>query len=96
MGPATSGADARVLVSSPTQLSRQTCLIIVARDRPDLFQHLTESYGQELKVIVDRRQRPRPPRPECDPSPSSFWYATMEREGFMVVPTWVTKVEAAA
>ncbi len=60
-------------------------LVIVARDRPELFQHLYECHGHEMKVILDRRQRPRPPIPGRRDG-RTVWYATMQREGFMVVP----------
>ncbi len=52
-------------------------LIIVARDRPELFRELIERHGQEMKVILDRRCAPR--RAACD--------AEMDRYGFIFVPT---------
>ncbi len=95
MVTATAEANSRVPLSSPAQASRETYLIIVARDRPDLFEYLTENYGHEMKVILDRRQRPRLPIPRPHHPPSSIWYAEMQREGFMMVPTAATTIENA-
>ncbi len=89
-------SEGAMAAASREQTSLHTYLIIVARDRPDLFEYLTESYGHEMKVIVDRRQRPRPPFPGPRHTPSSIWYAEMQREGFMMVPTTAAKIENAA
>jgi hypothetical protein len=36
-------------------------LVIVSRDRPDLFQRLSAAYGHkvEVKILLDRRERKR-------------------------------------
>ena len=57
-------------------------LIIVSRDRPNLFQHLTERHGADARVILDRRQIPR-----LTPRESGLWHTHLERDGYMVVPT---------
>ncbi len=96
MVPAIAEADSRVPSSSPAQTLRETYLLIVARNRPDLFEYLTENYGHEMKVVLDRRQRPRLPISGPRRPRSSIWYADMQREGFMMVPTTVAKIEDGA
>ncbi len=34
-------------------------LIVVARDRPEVFQELKHRLGHEMQILVDRRQEPR-------------------------------------
>ena len=58
------------------------CLIIVSRDRPNLFQHLSERQSPDVEVILDRRQAPRPPS-----RTGGQWHTTLERDGYVVVPT---------
>ncbi len=55
-------------------------VIIVSRDRPTLFQHLSERQSPEVQVILDRRKTPRPTT-----RASGQWQTTMEREGYVVV-----------
>jgi len=64
-------------------------LIIVARDRPNLFRHLSEHRSPGLQVILDRRQTPRP-----TPRASGRWHTSLERDGYMVAPTPGTDVLA--
>jgi len=56
-------------------------LIIVARDRPTLFQHLSERQSPEVQVLLDRRQTPRPTN-----RASALWQTNLERDGYIVVP----------
>ena len=58
------------------------CLIIVSRDRPTLFQHLSERQSPDVEVILDRRQAPRPSSRAL-----GTWQTTMERDGYIVVRT---------
>lgn len=57
-------------------------LIIVARDRPNLFLHLSEHQSAGMQVILDRRQTPRP-----TPRASGWWHTSLERDGYMVAAT---------
>lgn len=57
-------------------------LIIVSRDRPNLFQQLLERHGDNAPVILDRRKTPRPPTRD-----SGLWHTNLERDGYMVVQT---------
>jgi hypothetical protein len=59
----------------------ERCLIIVARDRPNLFEQLIERHGCEAPVILDRRQAPRPTTRS-----EGLWHTHLERDGYMVVP----------
>ena len=59
-----------------------TYLIIVARDRPNLYQQLIERHGADAPLILDRRQTPRPTT-----RGSGLWHTNLERDGYMVVPT---------
>jgi len=61
-------------------------LIIVARDRLNLFHHLIERQSPEVQVLLDRRHTPRPPRPPAPPH-SAACYTSLERDGYIVVPT---------
>ncbi len=60
------------------------CLIVVARDRPDLFQHLSEHQTPDLQVILDRRVIARTPRTTAQTN-SGGWRTTLERDGFVAV-----------
>jgi hypothetical protein len=55
-------------------------LIIVSRDRPNLFQHFSERHGADARVILDRRQIPR-----RTPRESVLWNTNLERDGYVVV-----------
>ncbi len=57
-------------------------LIIVARDRPNLFQQLSDRHGHEASVILDRRQAPRPTTRR-----SGLWHTDLELDGYIVVDT---------
>jgi len=54
-------------------------LIIVARDRPNLFQHLSERHASDVQVIVDRRRASRPTT-----RAAGLWHTSLERDGYMV------------
>ena len=56
------------------------CLIIVSRNRPNLFQHLSERESPEVHVILDRRETPRPTS-----RASGQWHRDLERHGYVVV-----------
>jgi hypothetical protein len=64
-------------------------LIIVSRDRPNLFQQLSERQTAEVQVILDRRRTPRAPKRTAR-APSGAWHTTLERDGYIAVPTTVT------
>jgi len=57
-------------------------LIIVSRDRPNLYQQLIERHGAGAPVILDRRQTPRSTTPAA-----GLWHTDLERDGYMVAPT---------
>ena len=61
-------------------------LIIVARDRPNLFQHLRERHASDVQVILDRRHTARSRRMTAQPTYSA-WHTSLERDGYIVVPT---------
>ncbi len=58
------------------------CLIIVARDRPNLFQQLSERHGHEASVILDRRKSPRPPT-----RAAGLWHTDLQQDGYILVDT---------
>ncbi len=60
-------------------------LIIVARDHPNLFQHLNERQSPDLQVILDRHRTPRPLRVGARPT-AGAWHTILERDGYIVVP----------
>lgn len=64
-------------------------LIIVSRDRPNLFQQLSERQTAEVQVLLDRRRTPRALERTARP-PSGAWHTTLERDGYIVVPATVT------
>jgi len=55
-------------------------LIIAARDRPNLFQHLRERQSADVQVILDRRRTARSPRMSTQPN-SGAWHTNLERDG---------------
>ena len=57
-------------------------LIIVARDRPDLFQQLSERHGAAIRVVFDRREDPR-----AIVGTSTLFTKELEHHGFTVVHT---------
>ncbi len=61
-------------------------IIVVARDRPDLFYHLSEHQSPEVEVILDRREMARAPRLTTQ-RPYEAWHTKLERDGFVVVST---------
>ncbi len=68
----------------------ERCLIIVSRDRPDLWQELNQNYAQAegVDIILDRRGWRRwtfPPDDTDRRSPSSIG-SDFPAEGFVVVP----------
>ena len=54
-------------------------LIIVARDRPNLCQHLSERHAADVQVIVDRRRAPRPTT-----RAAGLWHTSLAQDGYMV------------
>ncbi len=60
-------------------------LIIVARDRPELFQQLSSQYGQDVQVILDRRAVPRGSARRSGEGGSNVCDAEIERDGFTMV-----------
>ena len=65
-------------------------LVIVSRDRPELVQELRSTYGQseEVEILLDRRQTPRPtlPRNDADRRSTLQLGAEVEGQGFFVTP----------
>ena len=57
-------------------------LIIVSRNRPNLFQHLSERDSTIASVILDRRKTPR-----TTTRASGLWHLNLEQDGYIVVPT---------
>ncbi len=55
-------------------------LIVVARDRLNLFESLRERHGATASVLLDRRQTPRP-----TPQAAGLWHTSLERDGYIVV-----------
>ena len=55
-------------------------LIIVSRDRPNLFQHLCERHSANATVLLDRRTVPRP-----GSSTVGLWHTHLERDGYVVL-----------
>ncbi len=68
----------------------ERCLIIVSRDRPDLWQELTQNYAHadEVEIILDRRQGERwtPARESADRRSSTGPGTMMQDQGFVVIP----------
>ncbi len=72
------------------------CLIIVAREAPDLWFYLTQTYGQikGFQVLVDRRERERrqqvqsyaPERRQADRRRPPTIERTLRRQPFLFVP----------
>ena len=54
-------------------------LIIVARDRLNLFQHLNERHASDVQVIVDRRRAPRPTT-----RAAGLWHTSLAQDGYIV------------
>ena len=59
-------------------------LVIVARDRPNLFEQLSERQLPEIKVLLDRRITARSPGRTSQPI-SGAWHTTLERDWYIVV-----------
>ena len=68
----------------------ERCLVIVARDQPELFERLASIYAHEgwIEVLLDRRHGPsrtgtgdRPDR-RSPPSPAT----DLQHQGFIVIP----------
>ncbi len=57
-------------------------LIIVARDRPNLFQQLSERHAHEASVILDRRKSARPPT-----RAAGLWHTDLQQDGYVLVDT---------
>lgn len=57
-------------------------LIIVSRDRPELFDEFRERYGNVCKVILDRRREPRSAIPS---PPRQAASRIVQRDGFLIV-----------
>ncbi len=57
-------------------------LIIVARDRLNLFQQLRERHGHEATVILDHRKTPRP-----STRASGLWHTDLQQDGYVLVET---------
>ncbi len=70
----------RLLPNGAEEWRIKHSLIIVARDRPELFAALSERHGGEMKVLLDRRRTPRAPL-----MPETTQALRMARDGFMVV-----------
>lgn len=68
----------------------ERCLIIVSRDRPDLWQELTQNYAHAdgVEIILDRRQAERwtPARESADRRSSADPGTRMQDQGFVVIP----------
>jgi hypothetical protein len=55
-------------------------LIIVSRNRPNLFQHLCERHSTNATVLLDRRKIPRQEKPTA-----GLWHTHLERDGYVVL-----------
>ena len=91
--PGRGARDGRVTGANGPRLR---CLIIVARDAPDLWAYLTRTYGriEGFQVLVDRRERDRrqqsvtrsPDRRQADRRRPPTIERTLRRQPFLFVP----------
>jgi len=65
------------------------CLVIIARDRPELWVTWASFYGGSgtVQIVVDRRRAPPGPRrSHADRRTQSHRAAALQERGFLVIP----------